>query len=63
LVVIAHIKDLIAGLAEIEALKRSISYTEAGVDAILIHMKSSLSVIRGQAVGFPLAIIPLFGRL
>lgn len=30
---------MIVGLAEMEALKRSISYTEAGVDAILIHMK------------------------
>ncbi|KAH8700938.1 phosphoenolpyruvate phosphomutase [Talaromyces proteolyticus] len=41
MLIIARTEALIAGLGEEEALRRALSYAEAGADAILIHSKKS----------------------
>ncbi|MES5486352.1 isocitrate lyase/phosphoenolpyruvate mutase family protein [Bradyrhizobium sp. INPA03-11B] len=61
--VIARAEALIAGLGEVEALRRAQAYTEAGADLILIHSKKKdpseiESFSRAWTGSVPLVIVP-----
>jgi phosphoenolpyruvate phosphomutase len=61
--VIARVEALIAGWGQVEAMKRSLRYVEAGADCILIHSKQKepdeiLEFIRNWDQPTPLVLVP-----
>lgn len=62
-IVIARVEALIAGWGQVEAMKRSLRYVEAGADCILIHSKQKepgeiLEFIRNWDQPTPLVLVP-----
>ena len=62
-IVIARTEALIAGLGQGEALKRALSYEDAGADAILVHSKQKtpdevLAFISAWTGNVPLVLVP-----
>ncbi len=61
--VIARTEALIAGLGQVEALKRATAYEETGADLVLVHSKSKTpdeveSFVRAWSGRVPLALVP-----
>ncbi len=59
--IIARTEALIAGLGEVEALKRAAAYAEAGADMILVHSKTPDEIerfVKAWAGPLPIAIVP-----